>query len=83
MSDPCRLKILMLLLEGELCVCEIMIALDRQRSTTSHHLSIHQSHIPAIAILSRPGPSPVVIAIVIVSALSTLNRKLEISITIK
>lgn len=40
MSDPCRLKILMLLKEGELCVCEIMIALDRQQSTTSHHLSI-------------------------------------------
>ncbi len=40
MSDPCRLKILMLLREGELCVCEIMIALDRQQSTTSHHLSI-------------------------------------------
>ncbi len=40
MSDPCRLKVLMLLKEGELCVCEIMIALDRQQSTTSHHLSI-------------------------------------------
>lgn len=40
MSDPCRLKILLLLKEGELCVCEIMIALDRSQSTTSHHLSI-------------------------------------------
>lgn len=40
MSDPCRLKILTLLKEGELCVCEIMIILDRQQSTTSHHLSI-------------------------------------------
>lgn len=40
MSDPCRLKILMLLKEGELCVCEIMVALDRPQSTTSHHLSI-------------------------------------------
>ncbi|MDD1742280.1 MAG: metalloregulator ArsR/SmtB family transcription factor [Methanotrichaceae archaeon] len=40
MGDPCRVKILMLLKEGELCVCEIMIALDRPQSTTSHHLSI-------------------------------------------
>lgn len=40
MADPCRLKILMLLREGELCVCEIMIGLDRPQSTTSHHLSI-------------------------------------------
>jgi DNA-binding transcriptional ArsR family regulator len=40
MSDPCRLKILLLLREGELCGCEIMIGLDRPQSTTSHHLSI-------------------------------------------
>mgnify|MGYP001371972578 CR=1 FL=1 len=40
MSDPCRLKILSLLREGELCVCEIMIAVDRPQSSTSHHLSI-------------------------------------------
>jgi len=40
MSDPCRLKILTLLKEGELCACEIMIGLDRPQSSTSHHLSI-------------------------------------------
>ncbi|HOO55034.1 MAG TPA: metalloregulator ArsR/SmtB family transcription factor [Methanothrix sp.] len=40
MSDPFRLAILKLLREGELCVCEIMIALDRPQSSTSHHLSI-------------------------------------------
>jgi DNA-binding transcriptional ArsR family regulator len=40
MSDPCRLAILKLLREGELCVCEIMTALDRPQSSTSHHLSI-------------------------------------------
>jgi DNA-binding transcriptional ArsR family regulator len=40
LADPCRLKILMLLREGELCVCEIMIGLDRPQSSTSHHLSI-------------------------------------------
>lgn len=39
-ADPCRLKILKLLREGELCVCEIMTALDRPQSSTSHHLSI-------------------------------------------
>jgi DNA-binding transcriptional ArsR family regulator len=40
MADPCRLKILMLLREGELCVCEIMIGLERPQSTTSYQLSI-------------------------------------------
>ncbi|OPX79914.1 MAG: DNA-binding transcriptional repressor ArsR [Methanosaeta sp. PtaB.Bin039] len=40
MADPCRVKILMLLREGELCACEIMIGLDRPQSSTSHHLSI-------------------------------------------
>ena len=40
MADPCRLKILSLLREGELCVCEIMVGLDRPQSSTSHHLSI-------------------------------------------
>jgi ArsR family transcriptional regulator len=40
MADTSRLKILMLLREGELCVCEIMIGLDRPQSSTSHHLSI-------------------------------------------
>ncbi len=40
MSDPCRLKILMLLRDGELCVCEIMVGLERAQSTTSYQLSI-------------------------------------------
>ena len=39
-SDPCRLRILKLLKEGELCVCEIMTALSKPQSSTSHHLSI-------------------------------------------
>ncbi len=39
-ADPSRLRILKLLREGELCVCEIMTALDRRQSTTSHHLSV-------------------------------------------
>lgn len=40
LADPCRLKILKLLRAGELCVCEIMTALNRPQSSTSHHLSI-------------------------------------------
>jgi len=32
LADPCRLKILSLLREGELCVCEIMVGVDRPHS---------------------------------------------------
>ncbi len=39
-ADPCRLRILKLLKEGELCVCEIVAALKKPQSSTSHHLSI-------------------------------------------
>ena len=39
-AEPCRLRIIKLLREGELCVCEIMTALSKPQSTTSHHLSI-------------------------------------------
>ncbi len=40
MGDPCRLAILKFLREGERCVCEMMIALNRPQSSISHHLSI-------------------------------------------
>jgi ArsR family transcriptional regulator len=43
LTDPCRLKVLELLREGELCACEIMVGLDRPQSSTSHHLSILKS----------------------------------------
>lgn len=39
-ADPSRLRILKLLREGELCVCEIMTALKIRQSSTSHHLSV-------------------------------------------
>lgn len=39
-SDPTRLKILYLLQEGELCVCEIIMALEKPQSTISHHLNV-------------------------------------------
>ncbi|HML05351.1 MAG TPA: metalloregulator ArsR/SmtB family transcription factor [Methanobacterium sp.] len=40
LSDPTRLKILYLLSDGELCVCEIIVALDKPQSSISHHLNI-------------------------------------------
>lgn len=40
LSDPTRLKIIYLLREGELCVCEIMHTLEKPQSTISHHLNI-------------------------------------------
>ena len=39
-ADMTRLKILKLLSEGELCICEIMLALKRPQSSISHNLSI-------------------------------------------
>lgn len=40
LSDVTRLKIVHLLRHGELCVCEIMYALDKPQSTVSHHLNV-------------------------------------------
>lgn len=39
-SDPTRLKILYILQDGELCVCEIIMALEKPQSTVSHHLNV-------------------------------------------
>ncbi len=39
-ADITRLRILKLLTEGELCVCEIMLALKKPQSSISHNLSI-------------------------------------------
>ena len=39
LSDETRLRILGLLMEGELCVCELMAILDLPQSTVSRHLS--------------------------------------------
>lgn len=39
LADETRLRILTLLLDGELCVCEIMAALDLPQSTVSRHLA--------------------------------------------
>ncbi|MGZ7119444.1 MAG: ArsR/SmtB family transcription factor [Methanobacterium sp.] len=40
LSDSTRLKMLYLLSDDELCVCEIMCALDKPQSSVSHHLNI-------------------------------------------
>jgi DNA-binding transcriptional ArsR family regulator len=40
LADETRLKILSLLRAREMCVCEIMIALNLTQPTTSHHLRI-------------------------------------------
>ncbi len=40
LADATRLKILMLLGVREMCVCEIMVALDLTQPTASHHLGI-------------------------------------------
>jgi DNA-binding transcriptional ArsR family regulator len=42
LSDPTRLKILALLSIREMCVCEIMVALELTQPTASHHLGILQ-----------------------------------------
>jgi ArsR family transcriptional regulator len=39
LSDETRIRILCLLLEGELCVCEIMSVLQLPQSTVSRHLT--------------------------------------------
>jgi len=40
LSDPTRLKIIHLLKNGEMCVCEIISVLDKPQPTISHHLNI-------------------------------------------
>jgi DNA-binding transcriptional ArsR family regulator len=40
LSDEARLKILQLLSQREMCVCELTVALDLAQPTASHHLNI-------------------------------------------
>jgi ArsR family transcriptional regulator len=39
LADETRLRILVLLLKGELCVCELIAALELPQSTVSRHLA--------------------------------------------
>lgn len=43
LSDETRLKILVFLQDGELCVCDIVDALGKPQSTVSHHLFLLQN----------------------------------------
>jgi ArsR family transcriptional regulator len=40
LSDPTRLRIVILLLERDLCVCELLFILDMEQSRISHQLRI-------------------------------------------
>jgi len=40
LSDPTRLRMTRLLMIREMCVCEILVALDLTQPTASHHLNI-------------------------------------------
>ncbi len=40
LGDATRLRIVRLLAEREMCVCELMVALDATQPTASHHLGI-------------------------------------------
>jgi DNA-binding transcriptional ArsR family regulator len=40
LADPIRLRMLGLLSSREMCVCEVMVALDLTQPTASHHLRI-------------------------------------------
>ncbi len=39
LSDETRLRIMMLLMQGELCVCDVMLVLDEPQSKVSRHLA--------------------------------------------
>jgi ArsR family transcriptional regulator len=39
LSDETRLRIMMLLTQGELCVCDLMFVLDEPQSKVSRHLA--------------------------------------------
>lgn len=40
LSDPTRLRIMLLLLRKELCVCELMFILGMEQSRVSHHMRV-------------------------------------------
>jgi len=40
LADETRLRVLKLLMIREMCVCEIMVALDLTQPTASHHLNL-------------------------------------------
>jgi len=53
LGDSTRLKMIRLLAERDMCVCEIMVALEITQPTASHHLNILERQ--GIAKKSRKG----------------------------
>ena len=44
LADPGRLRVLLALLEGEMCVCDLAAAAGASESATSHHLRLLRAH---------------------------------------
>lgn len=44
LSDPGRLRVLVALLEGEMCVCDLAVVAQTSESATSHHLRLLRAH---------------------------------------
>jgi ArsR family transcriptional regulator, lead/cadmium/zinc/bismuth-responsive transcriptional repressor len=44
LADPGRLRVLVALLEGEMCVCDIAAAAGASESACSHHLRLLRAH---------------------------------------
>jgi DNA-binding transcriptional ArsR family regulator len=44
LADPGRLRVLVALLEGEMCVCDIAAAAGTSESAASHHLRLLRAH---------------------------------------
>src|SRR5262245_66063792 len=44
LADPGRLKVLVALLEGEMCVCDLAAVAGASESAVSHHLRLLRAH---------------------------------------
>ncbi|HEY0542425.1 MAG TPA: metalloregulator ArsR/SmtB family transcription factor [Actinoallomurus sp.] len=44
LADPGRLKVLVALLEGEMCVCDLAMVAGTSESAVSHHLRLLRAH---------------------------------------
>jgi DNA-binding transcriptional ArsR family regulator len=44
LADPGRLRVLVAMLEGEMCVCDLAAVAHASESTTSHHLRLLRAH---------------------------------------
>jgi DNA-binding transcriptional ArsR family regulator len=53
LGNPTRLRMIRLLAEREMCVCEVMVALELTQPTASHHLTILERH--GVIVRQRSG----------------------------